>query len=416
MIGAGAAARAEIPLSLVTVPDESGSGYRQQLWIYLGINDAQFEGQPVVRPYLFDTGSAMFNAAYYAGAGANPNKWTDNAVVLGNSSYSYGRGSGITDYLDVVTVSSIKVYRSQNDTTARYTFSANATNPNSDGYVVGKVTSTTMALSGNYSSLQDALANNAAYVSGVFGTFGAAMFTDTVSSSSPSGNAVVGSVLGQSTTTGWTVVANTPSTSQPFVILGLDDATRAQFSSDVTWSSTGNNTKAPFPNSGATSGKEFDTLFNYSVQNGGQPVDWSGLTLLDTGTANTNFGNATAHTDLQNGGLLDSGDVIDGSTFEATGNSTLTPNQSYSFTTNSTYQVDGQQVSTLTVKSFATGSSTTMGINFFLNNSVAFDLQNQQTLYTSNVVPEPSISALLILACGTLVLGLLCARHPDPRL
>ncbi|TSA33322.1 MAG: PEP-CTERM sorting domain-containing protein [Verrucomicrobiaceae bacterium] len=57
-----------------------------------------------------------------------------------------------------------------------------------------------------------------------------------------------------------------------------------------------------------------------------------------------------------------------------------------------------------------------MGINFFLNNSVAFDLQNQQTLYTSNVVPEPSIPALLILSCCVLVLGLRCARHPGQRL
>ncbi|TSA29991.1 MAG: hypothetical protein D4R65_14125 [Verrucomicrobiaceae bacterium] len=320
MIGSGAAARAQIPLSLVTVTNESGSGYRQQLWIYLGINDTQFEGLPVVRPYLFDTGSAMFNAAYYTGAGANPNTWNYSSVALGNSSYSYGRGSGGTDYLDVVRVSSIQVYQSQNATTPLYTFSANATNPGSDGYVVGKVTSTTLALSGNYTSLQDALADNAApYVSGVFGTFGAAMFT--YNATSTTDHAIVGSVLGQSTTTGWTVAANTPSTSQPSVILGLDDATRAQFTSNVTWSSAGDNTKAPFPNSGATSGKEFDTLFNYSVQNGGQPVDWSDLTLLDTGTADTNTSNGTAHADLLSKSLLNGGDVIDGSTFEATGNS-----------------------------------------------------------------------------------------------
>ena len=421
MIGAGAAARAEIPLSLVTVPCEGGSGYRQQLWIYLGINDTLDEGgNPVVRPYLFDTGSAMFNAAYYTGTDPNPNQWIHGPEVLANSSYSYGRGNGKTDYLDVVNVSTIKVYRSQNDTTARYTFSANAINPNSAGYVVGKVTSTTLALSGNYTSLQDALAHDAApYVSGVYGTFGAAMFTANVTSTSD--HAIVGSVLGQSTTTGWTVAANTPSTSKPLVILGLDDATRAQFNSAVAWSSaTDNSTKAPFPNSGATSGKEFDTAFAYSVQNssqnGGLPVEWSAFTLLDTGTADTNTSNSTAHADLQNGSLLNGGYVIDGSTFEATGNSTLTPNQSYSFTTNSTYQVDGEQVSTLTVQSFATGNSTTMGINFFLNNSVAFDLQNQQTLYTSNVVPEPSIPALLILACCALLIGLRRARHPDTRL
>ena len=129
MIGAGAAARAEIPLSLVTVPCEGGSGYRQQLWIYLGINDTLDEGgNPVVRPYLFDTGSAMFNAAYYTGTDPNPNQWIHGPEVLANSSYSYGRGNGKTDYLDVVNVSTIKVYRSQNDTTARYTFSANAIN------------------------------------------------------------------------------------------------------------------------------------------------------------------------------------------------------------------------------------------------------------------------------------------------
>jgi hypothetical protein len=43
---------------------------------------------------------------------------------------------------------------------------------------------------------------------------------------------------------------------------------------------------------------------------------------------------------------------------------------------------------------------TTIGINFFLHNSVAFDLENQRTLYTNQVVPEPSAALLAVFATG----------------
>ncbi len=54
------------------------------------------------------------------------------------------------------------------------------------------------------------------------------------------------------------------------------------------------------------------------------------------------------------------------------------------------------------------GSNSTFGISFFLNNSVGFDLENQQTLYTANVVtavPEPSTYALFGLGMLALVIA-----------
>jgi hypothetical protein len=317
-------AGAEIPLSLVKVPD-AGGGHRQQLWIYLGINNRMDDGVPVVRPYLFDTGSSMFNAAWYSGENDNPNAWSPGATLLADTTYGYGAGS---DSLNVVSVSSIQVYQNASATTPVYNFDPTAINPASSGYVVGQVYDSTMPPNPHHPSFQHALQHNASpYVSGVFGTFGAGMFTSTVGSNP--NTVAVGSVLGQSTTTGWAVVANTPSTSQPFVILGLDEATRAQFSSQVEWDST---STTPFPNSGAASGKEFDTMFHYSVINGSSEATWSAATLLDTGTADTNIYSMAAHASLAGAGLLThEGEVIDMSTFTATGNSTLDPNQPFSF-------------------------------------------------------------------------------------
>ncbi len=414
-LGGGGSSVAQIPLTLKTVPDGSG-GHRQQLWIYLGINNHTSGGVPVVRPYLFDTGSAMFNAAYYNGAGENPNKWIPDATLLPNTTYSYGAG---VDTLNVVTVSSIQVYQNATSTSAIYSFSPTAINPTSSGYVMGQVTDTTMALNPSYPSFKDALEANASpYVSGVFGTFGAGMFTGKVG---PEGNkVVVGSILGQSTTEGWAIVANTPSTSHPFVILGLDETTRSQFSSSVKWESTGQQLDR-FPNSNAISGEEFDTVFNFSVVNGQEDVPWTTATLLDTGTADTNIYDTTAHGELHTAGLLSSGSVLNGSTFSATGTSLLNSNQPTSFTTDSNLQVDGFTVPTRNVFSFnQNGASnqpvTTVGINFFLNNSVAFDLENRETLYTSQVVPEPTSLALGILAGGFLILALRGRgnkSHPD---
>ncbi len=63
-----------------------------------------------------------------------------------------------------------------------------------------------------------------------------------------------------------------------------------------------------------------------------------------------------------------------------------------------------------------TASHSTIGVNFFLNNSVAFDLENKKTFYTPNAVtvPEPNTSALLFALIGGYLLwkALLC-RQPN---
>ena len=83
-----------------------------------------------------------------------------------------------------------------------------------------------------------------------------------------------------------------------------------------------------------------------------------------------------------------------GYTITAAGDRVVTVSDTYSFTTKDS----GLETHQANVKPDAsTNDHSTSGIAFFLDNSVAFDLQNQQTLYTSNVVtvPEPGPIGLL---------------------
>ncbi|MEI8309589.1 MAG: PEP-CTERM sorting domain-containing protein [Verrucomicrobiota bacterium] len=392
---AAISARAQqIPLYLETIDNQ------QRLVIYLGINNLQnTQGNNVVHRYLFDTGSSGFNAAYYTGADAtNSSKWGYSSTVSSNATISYATANYT---LNAVTVPSIQVYHKTSFATPAFNLLSNASNPGSTGYTIGAITDTTFPLNSSYSTFQDALQAGAApLASGLYGTFGAGMFTG--ENHSGTASFVVGSVLGQSTDTGWAVVANTGA-AHPYAILGLTGSIAQQFDSRVSWNSQGTH---PYPNhpdgTPFYGGTEFDTNFDFSVTDGSVlPVTWSTPTLLDTGTAGNAIFDPAAYTSLNADGLINgAGRIPSGSQFEATG--ATAGDGTYLFTTDNNYFVDGTQVHTreITPNDFTTNggtgpAGTTLGINFFLNNSVAFDLANQQTLYTAAVVvPEPSTCAL----------------------
>ena len=379
------AARAlqDIPLSLETI------GNSQRLVIYAGINGGTAE------PYLFDTGSSGFNAAYYngpyTGSGTNPAAWTATSTISTNATASYGTpANGFSYTLNAVTVPSIQIYRKTDLTHVAVNLVATDINPSSTGYIIGQVTDQTFN-GGGPSSFQSNLAQGLAPLSsGLYGTFGASLFTGNVTSGSvPFVNS---SVLGQSTTTGWAVVANT-GTDPAHAILGLNSAVRNQFTSSVAWTATGADA---FPNSGATGSTEFGGgKFDFVLSGGGNPtVTWSNGTLLDAGTQNNNL-NAKDSSSSDLSQYETSPPLVDaGYTITAAGNGVITVSDTYGFTTTT----GGLETYNANVKPDATANDhSTIGIGFFLADSVAFDLQNQQTLYTSNVVtvPEPGPIGLL---------------------
>ena len=388
-------AQQAIPLSIETI------GNAQRLVIYAGING------DVPHPYLFDTGSSGFNAAFYdgpySGPGSNPTAWSSTSTLSTNATASYGTpAQGFSYVLNAVTVPSIQIYSKLNLATPAMTLTATDTNPGSTGFIIGQVTNQTFN-NGDPSSFQANLAAGLPPLSsGLYGTFGASLFTGNVTNgSAPYVNA---SVLGQSTTTGWAVVANT-GTSSAQAILGLNSAIRSQFASQVAWTATG---AVPFPNSNAIGSTEFGGgKFDFELSGGGNsPVNWTSDTLLDAGTQNNNlnFTGDQIHLDPYES----SSPQVDANyTISATG---ITPGSgTYSFVTTT-------GVSPVTYEANVGSNKThsTVGIGFFLNNSVAFDLENQQTLYTSNVVavPEPATAALAGWAlAGTAALALLRRRQ-----
>jgi hypothetical protein len=365
-----------IPLSLETI------GSDQRLVVYVGISGGS------AKPYLFDTGSPGFNAAYYSGPGANGTDWDFGSTISLGSTVTYG--SNLEYTLNAVQVSSLHFYAKHDLSTPVATLLA----PHgSGGLIIGQVTNATGTGANNFlSNLEQGLAP---LDSGLYGTFGASLFTgNNATGSAPYINS---SVLGQTTTTGWAVVANDPS-ADPHVIHGLNAQIRDQFSSSVAWTSLSAH-NYPFSNARAATeygGGEFD--FTLSGAGSEPNISWKNGVLLDTGTENNNLNAPNAELDslrdyywtTHEGALVKAGNTISMRADPGVGN------QEFSFQTTT-----GDPVVTYNVKVKAdatTNNHSTAGISFFLGNSVAFDLENQQTLYTSNVVvvPEPNAFVLLL--------------------
>jgi len=339
----------------------------QRLFIYISLNDGPVE------KYLFDTGSGGFNAAYYDGpyhgAGPNPAYWTNSGTIAAGLVASYGRANdGFSYHLNEVKVQKIAFYDGSNiaaGPAAVFSWPA--------GFHVGQVVARTDDGQPNR-IFATALQEGQPPEHGIYGTFGAGAFTRIMGEGASS--VVNGSILGQATTTGWVISANGPS---PCVILGLNDAVRAQFSSTVPWTAAGE----PFPNSNAHATTEFgggDFRITLSGR-GMSSLQWTSPMMLDTGTPNNALNGSGTPMRLYeklNPPRLDAGYVVT--------TAAIPPNSgNYSFT--ATGMRKDPPTYNVTVR--MTGTTSVLGIGFFLHNSVAFDLENRRTLYTAGAVVLP---------------------------
>jgi subtilase-type serine protease len=222
----------------------------------------------------------------------------------------------------------------------------------------------------------------------------------------PAFSTSVSSVLGQATATGYVVSANAPIFAQgapqsaataalfnqfscnPCVTLGLSNALKAQFTSLVPWNSPGGIGPNPYPNSGANASTQHGETFQYTFSLPGQAaVTYAADTLLDSGTRdndlassnpalgtspylNTNTGNIQAGTTV----------TLTGCTVTASGGCVPSAG-STSFTTtdspdiNVTYQVPNPNQSDIL-------PDNTIGIGFFLLNSVLYNLAGEAIGYS----------------------------------
>jgi uncharacterized protein with beta-barrel porin domain len=390
--GRAEAQSANIPLQLIPSSIDGS-----QTWYRLAINVGFGSSAP--KTYSFDTGSVPFNAAYNAQwwpSSIDPNDDKKRIAPVSGLCYS----SGMCFSGSVVSVPSISFYTSNTATTASYTLPT----PKSGGYQVVAVTgSTGLEGGGDFSTL---VKNGQPIIEGqFFGVFGAGNFVFPTGPGSP----VLGSVLGQSslagTTAGYVVAANgqqvstdtavpptqkqTVTTCSPCVILGLTPSLLAQFTTKVPWSQT---QSARFPNSGAPSSTELGTTFNFSLSGVQKPIVWQGLTLLDTGTPT--IGGFTAggvSKPFAPGTTISIAGAVSGAAVSSI--STVHPGPSH----NIAYTLDVRD---------ATAGDQTVGLPFFLQNSVLFDLDGKAIGYTSNFVTDVPIVTPLTVTSESVPLGL----------
>jgi subtilase-type serine protease len=411
---------ATIPLDVIT---ESGGGYTEdRLGINIGVNGATPE------EYIFDTGSTAFNIDVGSGSSGQP--WfpivpgvpitpTVPALNLyGNGTYgNLGANS---------TVSSIQFYNSSSNAVA-----ANFTNGQGLPVLINQgAVATAGSLGGDQAGAQVGFylpaygysftfAEIAKYnlntqgevpiyldatwqqnlnqgigpedggTFKLFGIFGAGEF----------GN---NSILGNLTTSGYIVAANGESGSPQncsgcgHVILNLTPALRAQFISLVPWNGGSQGT---FPLSGApVSANQFDLAFAYTLNGGKYSATLQ--TLLDSGTPTIYLNDAGLLAGETAAGHVDQyGNEVPGVTLTMTGVAPGT--QGASIVTGNDNGGDQSNVVTPGNITFPNGSSSDpdtspgqalYGISFFFNNSVMYDLQNQETGYTPFFVSIDPIS------------------------
>lgn len=412
-----------LPLQYVGNPSNNPASYR--LGINVGINGGP--GQL----YLFDTGSALFNAAY------NPATWNGYAsgLVVNNApaspslvrqyNYSY-LASGY--YGNVVQVPLLSFY-SAGAATPAVALSA------SPGYLIGAVYrrydgSITQDYPSWFSS------NTGAPVEGNFyGTFGAAAFaTMEVSTVAGGGRTVVGGVLGQTIVPGLAaqgyVVAANGQTNPTNAALGLANAP-ASGTATVTLGGQAQSVTACNPCVTVGLTPQIMGQFLPVGPPGANPSRAGAMPLAQgtynfpnpyggaTGNSGTNEFGAMARTSLNGQSattpvLFDTGTAFIGLP-GLTGTGTLTV-----IGTNQQGQVvAGLPVSSSIVTSGAspttynTDSSYTnavLGIAFFMQNSVMFDLSDGLLSYTPYFVTADPLATTaaggLVIGAGTVPLGL----------
>lgn len=404
----------DIPLQLA----QSSDGVR--LIVNIGI-----AGQ-APRSYLFDTGSSLFNAAYSPSAfGAIPSNMSN--VLPTGVSYNYTSGNTYTGNL--VSVPSLTFYPTSSPTDPGAGITLNAVTPGGtpSGFTVNAV----YARNGVAINSVVPLQTIPGVFGGIYGIFGAGDYVQYRTGTDPNmpgvtpntNTVTVGSVLGQAvvsgTTAGYVVAANgqplaalltgttaNPGASvngpqvgqsvtscSPCVMLGLTPALLAQFKpmNTLAWTALPPGAPTTFPNSNAPSSMEYGINMNYSVSGAGHAsVSWSNQpTLLDTGTTNYSLNNKSA--DVSGFGTFDGATgkykLNQGTTLTIAGTgsgasvitNTVFPTASYPY--NSPYGVEVG----------AGSNNNIVGIPFFLQNSVLFNLAGQAVGYTSNFVTDTNI-------------------------
>jgi uncharacterized protein with beta-barrel porin domain len=415
---------------------QTGTAWR--LGINVGING----GTPQL--YMFDTGSAVFNSAFNSATwgGFGPTA-PDSTVPKGqNVEYCYGSVPGANCYHgNLVQVPNISFYApgATTGSTPAVTLSA------SPGYQVNALYNATTCSPPNSNNCGVVYQSYPAYFQagggppvlgtfyGIFGAGDFASFTNT--------GAVVGGVLGQTilpgVNQGYVVSANgqpNPATysasGQPLgpvvngpsgnqivtvggqtrpvsttctvcVTVGLTPQLIGQFAVPggtgvVPWASTGPNFPNPYGGATGNNGsREWGANFLITV---GSATAISG-TLLDSGTP---FLNLT--------GNLSSGGSAAGTAYTivgvAPGGTTLNglPTSSATLTGNLANYPDTYQVS------YNSGATSTIGISFFMQNSVMFDLTGQTIGYTPFYVTAANLvttaNGPLIVSGANVPLGL----------
>ncbi|MFZ5781464.1 MAG: hypothetical protein ACOY4R_14825 [Pseudomonadota bacterium] len=420
-----------IPLHLFQENPSSNGIWR------LGINVGIGSGAPQL--YLFDTGSSLFNAVYnqswWPGFTASPSTNNAPSSSLPTSvRYCYGTGACRGYEGNIVQVPSLSFY-GWGATSPSATLSA------APGFQVNAV----------YAHLQDGVPTSVVGatsppIEGYFyGTFGAADFVSlhngynaggvlgqTMMSGAGARQGYVVSANGQKNPTsdvngpqqinGQTVTVggqSRPVTGcSPCVTVGLTPEILGQFMvatpgtsglpGMVPWTQSGSST---FPNPygtgpGNNSTSEFGSNYTVTLKSAaGQTFTVTGRGLLDTGTANlllsSGFnvpalsGNGTSidpGVTLTVGGATAGGGAVSGLANAAAVTLTAQPS-----TTPNTLPANNAYHAT-----FAAGTTNTIGLSFFLQNSVLYDLTDQAVAYTPFFVTAAPVATT---ANGPLVIG-----------
>jgi autotransporter-associated beta strand protein len=408
------------------------------LTINVGINGA------APRPYLFDTGSALFNALYSPAAfGGLPDNMASKGLPTGLF-YSYGDNpNGTLNEFDsnVIAVPSLTFYATTTSTSG-VTVNATTSSGTASNFYVNAV----YAQGGNYLNGDPSPLKATSTFGGYYGIFGASGIVDLFNSQSTqpslppldgsnSNPIYIGGILGQTvvsgTTAGYVVAANGQALSSlqtgagpvpgstvngpqpthcaiascdPAVMLGLTPALLAQFAPINTQAAT----QTPgyvFPNSGATGWATFPTTLTVTVNFPGQgSLTFTQRSLLDSGTPNNQL--------FEYGGFPSNGVAVPrGATVtisDGIANSAKT-----SFVSSPTpfgaypYPNDPYGVS---ISSPAGSPDAFFGVGFFLQNSVLFDLAGDAIGWTPNYVTAANIvttpSSPLVIGSDSVPLGL----------
>jgi subtilase-type serine protease len=332
--------------------------------------------------YAFDTGSDQFNGQLYPND-ALQNAGKETVYEYGNRTYAY--------YLQPVSVNRLTYY-GENGTVAyedrRTQFAAQVkdhvyTNdykplpgqkPNLDKN--NPIVANGKTYYADLNARSKMLGGESAETDTTFGTFGAGDFLSTDSANS--------SAIGGLTKSGYIVSANanvdnavTPGCS-PCTIVNLNQSLRAQFVSYIPWGTQDHaGYKPTFPGSNANASTDYEGNYTYTFKfkvNGVEKTATvDGPALFDTGTPDTVYlSQETIIKKLEADGLVlkENGTTqIDSFSIAPDGQ----PDQAATFEKVDLARLSGEDK----------GNGLILGLPFFQQNSVMYDLENKATGYTS---------------------------------